>query len=192
MQSRISSWKIFVSLSAGWGFFPSLSRSGFICHTISNDVAIILIMLVFLCVFFAWPIFCQTHLTFRPQKRDKQVAPSDCYVLLEHFSSLVSLQDFESQKRFWRHTVWRALLRIFGILVCICIHDFLHIFKHHCYFRKWGGICTKLKFIGRSDIALRCLKKFLAYRLRRLDLSPYFFSRAFLWILVGCFIFIKT
>ena len=39
-------------------------------------VAIIWDLLVFIMQFFAWPIFRLTHLTFRPQKRDKQVVPS--------------------------------------------------------------------------------------------------------------------
>ena len=38
--------------------------------------------------FFAWPIFRLTLLTFRPQKRDKQVAPSGHYVLFEPFRSV--------------------------------------------------------------------------------------------------------
>ena len=33
--------------------------------------------------FFSWPIFRLTLLTFRPQKRDKQVAPSGHEMLLE-------------------------------------------------------------------------------------------------------------
>ena len=42
-------------------------------------VAIILVLSVFfLMPIFAWPIFCLTLLTFRPQKRDKQVAPIKC------------------------------------------------------------------------------------------------------------------
>ena len=40
--------------------------------------------------FFAWPIFRLTLLTFRPQKRDKQVAPSGHFVLLEPFRSFSS------------------------------------------------------------------------------------------------------
>ena len=38
----------------------------------------------------AWPNFRLTHLTFRPQKRDKQVEHSGHQFLLEPFSSLVS------------------------------------------------------------------------------------------------------
>ena len=39
-------------------------------------LAIILVLSVFFMRFFAWPIFRLTLLTFRPQKRDKQVAPN--------------------------------------------------------------------------------------------------------------------
>ena len=48
-------------------------------------VAIILVLSVFFNA-----IFRLAHLTFRPQKRTKQVAPSGRLVLLEPFSSLVS------------------------------------------------------------------------------------------------------
>ena len=54
-------------------------------------VAIILVLVVSFMRFFAWPIFGLTHLTFRPQKRDKLVAPSGHQVLFsEPFSSLDS------------------------------------------------------------------------------------------------------
>ena len=51
-------------------------------------VTVILVLSVFFLRFFAWPIFRLTPLTFRTQKRDKQVAPSGHWVLLEPFSSI--------------------------------------------------------------------------------------------------------
>ena len=45
-------------------------------------------MSVYFMRFFAWPIFRLTLLTFRPKKRDKQIAPSWHLVLLELFSSV--------------------------------------------------------------------------------------------------------
>ena len=39
---------------------------------------------------FARPIFCLTHLTFCPQTRNKQVAPSGYQVLSEPFSSVLA------------------------------------------------------------------------------------------------------
>ena len=70
-------------------------------------LAILLVLSVFFMRFFAWPIFRLTLLTFRPQKRDKQVAPSGNQVLLEAFSSVFQL------KLFWKLIlmVWRAVLR---------------------------------------------------------------------------------
>ena len=54
-------------------------------------VAIISVLVVSFMRFFAWPFFGLTHLTFRPQKRDKLVAPSGHQVLFsEPFSSLDS------------------------------------------------------------------------------------------------------
>ena len=47
--------------------------------------------------FFAWPIFHLTLLTFRPQKRDKQVAPSG--------RALSALRAFQLEL-FWRLNVW--------------------------------------------------------------------------------------
>ena len=55
--------------------------------------------------FFAWPNFCLTVLTFRPQKREKCSA-------LRALSALRAFQLFQL-KLFWRLTlmVWRAVLR---------------------------------------------------------------------------------
>ena len=52
-------------------------------------VSIILILLV-LIKFFAGPLFRLTHLTFDPQKQDKQEASSWHYVLLEPLSPSVA------------------------------------------------------------------------------------------------------
>ena len=54
---------------------------------------------VFFMRFFAWQIFCLTHLTFRPQKRDKQVAPSGHYVLLEPFSPVSAQTVLDTKGR---------------------------------------------------------------------------------------------
>ena len=45
-------------------------------------VAIIVVLFFVFMRFLAWPIFRLTHLTFRPQKLDKQLAPGGHYVLL--------------------------------------------------------------------------------------------------------------
>ena len=58
--------------------------------------------------FFAWPIFRLTLLTFRPQKRDKQVAPSGHYVLLEPFRSVSAQTVLETYTLLM---VWGAVLR---------------------------------------------------------------------------------
>ena len=51
-------------------------------------VAIILVLSVFFYAIFRLTNFSSDALTFRPQKRDKQVAPSGHYVLLEPFRSV--------------------------------------------------------------------------------------------------------
>ena len=68
---------IFFFLSCPFFSDPTLVVGGTMINcSQTNFVAIILVLSVFFMRFFAWPIFRLTLLTFRPQKRDKQVAPS--------------------------------------------------------------------------------------------------------------------
>ena len=73
----------------------AISLLFFICSQ-KNFVAIILVLSVFFMQFFARPNFRLTHLTFRPQERDKQVAPSEHLVLLELFSSVLAQTVLET------------------------------------------------------------------------------------------------
>ena len=52
------------------------SAKGCCLIALKRSLAIILVLSVFFMRFLASPIFRLTLLTFRPQKRDKQVAPS--------------------------------------------------------------------------------------------------------------------
>ena len=74
-----------------------------VCKTLFNYsqtkfVAAMLVLLVFLTQFVVWLIFRVTHLTFRPQNRDRHVATSGHY----SFLNILALFQLKPVLRGWR------------------------------------------------------------------------------------------